>query len=1599
MDMNRTRTTTCLAVLAMLLLAVVPAAGQNCSVGSPAFAADNRLWGSLRPGDVDGSLTNPVRLAAERDSTFYDGHGLPGPSMPLYSGVDIENGWIFTSTVSGFQIWDASGVNAEKPQRLSSVDLRTSGCTPNTAFWATVPECSEVRHFIWDLDAPPNKDDVLAVAGMGPVGLAIVDTSNKTSPRLLYQDSGTGAVAPDGSQVRALTIGGRDYAFFASESGLYRYDMTSARSLNKCLQSSGTCTGVAKGRVGGFSTAAIFLDALSTSGGRHFLVSSSLTYEFGFRLWDVTNPENPTTQRLLTNEVIYGLALWEQSGQQYLALHVDGGGRIYNVTGCLASGCASLPAPIWTGSWSTYGQAPVGATRLFVTFSRSASTPFLYFGQNGQCNGGRQREFLFDISNPASPIEITPDATFTVANQTIDYWGWYYPGNGPGVGYSRVSPRVAKFKGPVLYRVGYTVFDTHVWTQATPTPPNANFSWADPVYANTPTTFTDTSTGVVTSRLWTFPAGTTVSSTSTSPTSATFTSTGNKQVTLRVDNAVGFDEETKTVAVLDPSPNIGSVTHAPASPQTCQAVTLTANNVTGQPAPAVSWVVKNGALQVYPVVGQATGNPHVLPASTLQTGITYTVEATANNGAGPDAVGSENFSYAVAIPLSFDGAGGAPVCTNCTAGSPPFGVVNLNATASGATDYAWDCGDGTGFHGYNDGNSQFNNGSVSCSYSSTGAKTIKAQIKNCGGELISVPLAVTISQIQPVTIDQFLAQGCAFGFCAFAVNQTITFNVQVSGGPTLYEVNWSGDGTSWAPVTPQSNSITHAYTAAGTFAPQLRIRRDAEPYVTRTHSLIVVDDSTPPPPPPPPPPGPSITINGPTSGQANQALSFTGSGSNCTPAATWNWSATGGGVVSGTGSAVSITWSSDGSKTVTVTNSGCSGATGTKGVQIGGGSSPTGLTANFTVTPAAPTAGQPVTLDGGPSLGSPTGFTWTLPGGETRSGQTTTFTFAAAGTFPVALEVSKTGTGTGCSFGICTAAVTKQVTVASGTPDPPPPPPLVAKFTTIPVCPAALGVEDCRATARQPVTFHSTSTGDPTSASWTFSDGSPAISGPDATHAWSAAGFYVVTLTVTRGSETQIAQKSFTVAPGAPLGKMAVVPWVVQNNTADVDLSDLYLYNPGPQETHLTIAFHIKGAPTPNPPTMQHTLAAGATLQVLALLGQFHVDNTSGYISVLAAEGDPQPMAVGFHQSFDGSKRFGQVLPGFTLPSTPGSGPVVYHLIGLQDTTERGTTFGATNADVTSADYSLRFFDKDGIQLGSRPSTTLAGNSQEQLDRAAQQALGVNNDDDYRVEVEVADGGNVFPFAVTKWASSDDQGVVTARREGGRSRQYLLGMFNGAGAKQTQWSSDAVLVNPTDQPMAVTLSFVSALGGKAPAARAKTLQAGQTLRVVDILKSEFKVKKAAAGIVVVDSAGVGGVYPVVLGDTYNRAGASRFGQVVPSVDDRDVATAGHTQVLIGLQEDGAYKSTLWLHNPAGTPASAELTFRKLDGTVLSRLVVSVGAGKAVQIPARVNKGLPNSFSGAFTVEVKVNAGQLFSGAQVFNKGTNDPAFNLGQLRP
>src|SRR6185369_12830458 len=131
------------------------------------------------------------------------------------------------------------------------------------------------------------------------------------------------------------------------------------------------------------------------------------------------------------------------------------------------------------------------------------------------------------------------------------------------------------------------------------------------------------------------------------------------------------------------------------------------------------------------------------------------------------------FSLAAPTAITFNGPGGAPVCTNCTSGSPPFGGVDLDASVSGATEYSWDFGDGI-FHGYADNDPTYNVPTTSFSYSSTGPRSIRVKVRNCAGnEVVSATLTVTINQIQPVSVDVFSASGCLFNPCVLPAGSVI----------------------------------------------------------------------------------------------------------------------------------------------------------------------------------------------------------------------------------------------------------------------------------------------------------------------------------------------------------------------------------------------------------------------------------------------------------------------------------------------------------------------------------------------------------------------------------------------------------------------------------------------------------------------------------------------------------------------------------------------------------------------------------------------------------------------------------------------------------
>jgi PKD repeat protein len=1086
----------------------------------PAQPPPPSLWDDLQPE------------AILVDATRWTGSQLPNTAYPISTSVDIENGWVFQSFYGGFSIWDAR-TNPAVPTRASVI----GGWERNFPSWPTLTEFTQI---VFYMDVPEGNDNLAAVSAITPVGLTIWDTTNKTAPRALYQDTGKFSY-----QVYAARIGNRDYAFaadFLADPGLHVYDMTAAKSFtNPCIENhatgQGNCPNVYKTRVGTRENTK-YVHGLGV-GNRHFVAKSggSITGS-GVKIYEVTNPAQP--QLVVQDFVgfaqfgdIHGLAMWTNNGQHYLTVrHTMNSldtAKIFNVTSCLTTGCAGLQnLEVWRSpeSLKPYPQSDYW---LSATFSRSGTTPFIYYGNHDPCRDGEapfQTEYLYDVSNPSVPDEISPqhhivDPPPPAQNgKQVDYWSWYYSDTVRG--WSHFGPRVAKFHGAYLYRAAATIFDIHKWTgSSTSGPPVADFEWSpDTIYAGDPVDFTSTSNGLPTGFDWTFPGGSPPSSSTANVEDVTFSSPGTKAVTLTVTKGVETSTKTRDVIVLDPAPAVDGITVSPQNPLACQPVTLTAAGLRGKPPLGVNWTVSNGPLVV---VNNQPGNPSYIWSSAGSPPGTYTADVTVSKAGFPSDSAS---TQVVLAPLP-----ALPNAGSFTPANDPFslGSVRFHANVAGATEWRWNFGDGWGPWTSNPSD-QANGPDPLHSFTSTGTKTVRVAVRNCvnlgpnGEGFESAPLTVNITSVEPLRVSLFLAVGCEGPFCDFSPSQTITFRVELEGSPTgvQYEYDWLGNGFGGANGADDQTSstvvTTHSYAAQGTFSPMVRLRRgpDLSPEVIHRAITIRPGGGTNPPP-PPPPPGPSVTVSGPTSGQLNTAYNYTAAGSNCTPG-TWTWTGGTGATVTGSGSTVSITWSSAGSKSVQATTSGC--GTGTRTVNIAAPNSG-GLTANFTFSPANPQLNQAVTFDGSSSTGSPSQYFWEFPGGATASGVTASRTFTTAGSHVVKLTVYKDCVGLVCANEIST---TKTVNVTGG------PPPVVASFDTSATCTSDITGVRCEAQTGQAVTFTSTSTGNPTTLTWSFNDGTPAGSGSPVSHTWGLPGTYLVQLTAANGQGSNATSRVFIVS-------------------------------------------------------------------------------------------------------------------------------------------------------------------------------------------------------------------------------------------------------------------------------------------------------------------------------------------------------------------------------------------------------------------------------------------------------------------------------------
>lgn len=861
---------------------------QYLSCRSPAVGQPSSLWGELEPVDLG-------QLPADRDNTQMTDLQVPSPTRPRWMAIDTEGSWAFVGITHGIQIW--STTNPATPVKMATVG--------NSSFLSWAPDPHEGNP-LRDVAVPPGNSNIAAAGVAGGGGLNVFNTTSKSSPSARYADGGKTVL-----QVHAARINNVDYAFAAStDNGVTAYSLTQAAALvNACVDISPATTscGPYRGRVGTRTTARYVSGVGNAAQTQHWIAFSSGNNFNGLELWEVTNPASPV-QKLVVSagavDFIYGSAMWRDGSNYYLALrrrisNTVTQGQIYNVN-CLAAGsCSSLGSPI------AVLNLPNETDEYFITHSTVGSRQFLYFGNNNRCATTQQNEWLYDVTNPAVPDDITPPDGL-VGGLPSGYWGWGYRRNPSGFGFNEVMPRRGLFVGAYFYRMGYSIFDIHRLVTSAPT---AAFTYSpSTVYRGQPVNFGDQSTGAPTNWSWTFSGGSPGSSTAQNPSGVVFSTTGNKSVTLVASNNNGASTPAaQNITVLEPAAQVASVSATPNPALICQGVTFQAVGVTGLGTITHAWQVRDSGNVL--VASGGNVNPFVWDTSAASPG-TYTATVTVSNTSGSDTATSPVVTVNALPNLAFTGPGNAPETLN----GPPFGSaqVAFRIQAAGATEWRWDFGDGSTPVWTT---SPTTGPQPTHEYQDQGDYTVSVEIRNCQQAAItSNSLVVTIPDLTPL-VANFVTTGlfCTATACFADLGEPVTFLDSTVGGPDFWDYSWDGDVNfedpdHTAPVT------SHTYNLDGTFFPQLRVRRGATVDTYQFSVPIFVGNGG----------LPTVTLSSPGEGEVYQPIVFNASAPNCDPQpSSWSWD-TGSslwGAIDGSasGSSVSITYSMIGSFTVTAT--------------------------------------------------------------------------------------------------------------------------------------------------------------------------------------------------------------------------------------------------------------------------------------------------------------------------------------------------------------------------------------------------------------------------------------------------------------------------------------------------------------------------------------------------------------------------------------------------------------------------------------------------------------------------------------------------------
>ena len=535
---------------------------------------------------------------------------------------------------------------------------------------------------------------------------------------------------------------------------------------------------------------------------------------------------------------------------------------------------------------------------------------------------------------------------------------------------------------------------------------------------------------------------------------------GDRTISLTVANAVGSDTHSVTVTVVV-QPVIDSISCSPSSPTVDESVTCTAT-------------LSGGAPTSYAWSGGADAGSSGTYSTSFSSAGSKTVSLTVTNS-----VGSDSDSVTLTVVAA---TGSTPVVDSisCSPASPTVDQsVSCTATLSGGapTSYAWSGGASSG-----------SSATYSTSFSSTGSKTVSVTVTNAAGsDSGTTTVTVAAAAVQAPVVDSV---SCSPASPKEA--ESVTCTATLSGGaPTSY--SWSG-GTSSGSSAAYNTSLTGSTAVSLTVTNVAGSDTDSIIVNIAAQEAPVID---------------SISCS-PSSPTVNQSVTCTATLSGGAPNAYPNpyfWS---GGPVNSSLATYNTSFSSSGSKTVSLTVTNSAGSdTDSVTVTVVAVTVSAPVVDSVSCSPASPTVDQSVSCTATLSGGAPATYAWS---GGSSSGSSAAYStsFSSAGSKTISLTVTNAG---GSNSGSTTVTVAAAVQA-----------PVVDSISCSPASPKVSESVSCTATL---------SGGTPASYAWSGG----ASSGSSATYStsFSSSGSKTVSLTVTNAGGSNSGSTTVTVAVPAPV--------------------------------------------------------------------------------------------------------------------------------------------------------------------------------------------------------------------------------------------------------------------------------------------------------------------------------------------------------------------------------------------------------------------------------------------------------------------------------